>query len=274
MMDYVTITNESNGESLSISYHDPANGYMMTDTEGLGPLENSVLYSEYADQPGAGFQSVKPQLRQIIFHIELLHDGSIAAKRKQLYKLVSSGALTMSFVTDEDTYTITGRRETIEGSMFGEDNIYIVTVLCMDPYFTVGEGTGVVTGPIKLGLVDESYFTLVNEGDIAVGAKFHFVNKRSVLKTIESITVVNADGNNTALLNASMPGLQDNFTYDSRIGHRGTFLNEQVNNRYFYTFYNNWSTLLPGDNTIIIAHNYNVTNAELTVTHYPKVGFI
>lgn len=219
MIKSVTIVNPKS-ETLVMELANPwESGIAIQNIEGLGPGKVTVNTSEYATIDGSYFQSTRMPQRNIVFTLKPMALPSVEESRLKIYQFFPIKKLiTMLFKTDQRTAQIEGIVESNEPTIFSENEITQISIICYDPYFyELGDTQTVFSGVQPLfefpfenaSLTSKELIfgqfrldTRVNflyEGDMDTG----FVITIHAVGTADGITIYNTDTQESIEINTS-----------------------------------------------------------------------
>lgn len=169
------------GDLLGLTLQDPADGIILAEVEGVGPVKASLVSSDYARIPGASFRSARREKRDLTFKFDLESDDlnySVQDLRQRLYKFfMPQSPVNLRFYDSSGTSVdIAGRVETFETPLFAQEPSAAIGVQCYDPDFidtTLITETGSTT---FTGLETPIYY----EGSVSSGVNFKLLVNRSI----------------------------------------------------------------------------------------------
>lgn len=119
-------------------------GFYIKEITGLGPVSAEFSTSSRARFDGLRLQNVRKGVRNIVMTVGLLtghHTRTVESLRHQLYLSYPVGQevnLTINREGLQDLH-ITGVVESVEDAIFSREPEMVVSVVCMNPYYRVGE---------------------------------------------------------------------------------------------------------------------------------------
>jgi hypothetical protein len=152
----------------------PTSKYVIRDVGGLGPVKAGIATSDLAGQDGKVFQGASVDSRNITLTLGYRPDFgaglTVQDLRRSLYAhFAPKRAVKMYFWSDDfQTVIINGYVESCEPNIFSEDPEVVVSIICVDPYFTALADT------VKNGTCGTN-LSWTYEGDVEVGFLWHIV---------------------------------------------------------------------------------------------------
>ena len=145
MVKSLTITNPK-GEKLLLTLTDPwSSGLAVKNIDGLGPSKGLINTTELATMDGGMFNSSRILTRQIVMTLVLMtnpdhvHTQTIENVRHHMYKFFPVKKRINVRVTtdnrDSDTY---GYVESVEPTIWSEQEAVQISILCADPFLYAG----------------------------------------------------------------------------------------------------------------------------------------
>lgn len=190
MLNQVNVTSMQ-GEILQLVLADVADGFVLEDIGGLGPVKATLVTTGFANQDGVQPQSAKREQRDLSFKIGLEPQDSsttVAQLRQRLYNFfMTKSWVTVEFLgalPDDDVVPLlVGQVESCEPDMFTQEPMINVAVTCFNPDFVdpdVVTVTGNTTSGTTPGTVDYV-------GSIETGVVF----KLNVNRSISAFSIFN-----------------------------------------------------------------------------------
>lgn len=148
-------------------------GFYIKEITGLGPVSAELSTTSRARFDGLRLQNVRKGVRNIVMTVGLLtghHTRTVESLRHELYFAFPAGRevnLTINREGLTDLH-ITGIVESVEDTIFSREPEVIVSVVCMDPYYRVGQPNIVTTSWGKIWTVNN---TINYEGNIPSGVR-------------------------------------------------------------------------------------------------------
>jgi hypothetical protein len=144
MIKSVTITNYL-GESIKMELECPEkSGFLIQNIEGLGPGKATINSTELATSDGSLFNSARLNSRNIVFTLKLLDVPTVETVRQKTYKYFPiKKRVHILIETDNRLCGIYGQVESNEPTMFTNEEITQISIICPDPYFYSFGGTNV-----------------------------------------------------------------------------------------------------------------------------------
>lgn len=148
--------------------------YVIKDIDGLGPVKTDLSKYTNVIDPGSTILSARDQERNIVikfgFEPDYAAASDISSLRRELYSVFMPGSIVELTLTDDvlGVFTITGRVETHDPTIFAKEPEVQVSIICADPYFKKVGATVVEILPIA-----ES-FVLTYTGTAPTGIIFEF----------------------------------------------------------------------------------------------------
>lgn len=128
------------GALLALPIFDPSTGYVVTDIEGLDPVDAQLTSSALAGMDGEVLQASRFNARDIVFRIDLKEEYtslSTGGLRANLYKffMPKTRIAMRFFVEGMPTTEIVGHVEKLESPRFVQEPYAYISVRCFDPDF-------------------------------------------------------------------------------------------------------------------------------------------
>ena len=125
------------GTLLTLPLEDAANGLIITDIDGLGPVKATIVSSAFAKRDGTQFQSARREERNITMRIRLEPDYSVDSVqdlRERVYDFfMTKSQVSLRFINSNDLEVdISGRVETCEPAIFSKEPEMNISILCFD----------------------------------------------------------------------------------------------------------------------------------------------
>lgn len=136
MIKSLTVTNYL-GESLKLELTCPEkSGFAVKNIDGIGPGKADIHVTEMATGDGSIYNSSRLNTRNIVLSLKLLEKPTIEAMRHESYKYFPiKTQVTLLFETDNRKCQIIGQVESNESTIFSDDEIAQISIICPDPYF-------------------------------------------------------------------------------------------------------------------------------------------
>lgn len=176
------------GLLLSLPIFDPTEGLLVTNVEGLDPVDATLVYSSMANQDDEQEQSSKRQKRNIILTVALEPDwatGRVKDLRARLYQFfMPKSQVRLRFISDDmPDVEIVGRVETFNSPLFSQEPTATISILSAKSNFA-GLDTISIPGNTTAGSteLDHTY-----DGSIETGGLFRL----SVNRTMSGFSIYN-----------------------------------------------------------------------------------
>lgn len=136
MIKSVTVTNPKR-ESLKMELSNPASsGLMITNIEGLGPSNASIITNDLATIDGSIFSSARQGNRNIVMTLAMWPGEDIETMRQKTYRYFPiKKNITLRVETDNKLVECTGYVESNTPVIFTEQEYTQISIICPDPYF-------------------------------------------------------------------------------------------------------------------------------------------
>lgn len=136
MIKSITITNEQH-ESIKLELSDPwSSGFLVTNVDGLGPVNATINMKELAIGDGAIYNSARVGARNIVLSLRFLEMPTIEDVRLKSYRYFPvKKQVTILIETDNRMCETTGRVESNEPTIFSDAEGCQISILCPNPYF-------------------------------------------------------------------------------------------------------------------------------------------
>lgn len=140
MITKIDVTN-SRGNILTLPMIEEDNPYLISDIDGLDPVDATLVSSSYAGVDGEIFQSAKRAARNIVMKLDLDPDfisNTFTTLRQNLYRyLMPKSLVKLRLYQDTGLYVdIQGRVEKLTSPLFDQDPTVNVSIMCYQPDFT------------------------------------------------------------------------------------------------------------------------------------------
>lgn len=268
LLNTLQVTN-SRGQVLNLPLDDVSSGFIVTNIDGLDPVEATLVSSSFANLDGEEYKSSKRTTRNIKITLGLDPDFStsdVKALRDQLYsffmpKTVANMVFTMfdkysdSVVTQYKSFNIAGRIETFVSPMWAKDPTVDISLICYDPDFLDPAPT-IFSGVTTDGLSLVPPYTLTYDGSVDSGVLFtlspeHSLTAFSIYQTLPDGSLAQADFTSIlaagdVLTMSSVPGAK--YVRVAVSGGLGGIASAL----YSMSPQSAWLTLQPGDNILVV----------------------
>ena len=210
--------------------------YIVTSVDGLAPAAANINTTKIATYDGSVINSRSVEKRNIVITVYL--NGSIESNRQALYAFFApTRPVTLEYVNDGRHLWIDGYVESFEGSFFSRAEMFQISVICPDPYFSSRvERTVTHSGT--------SSFTVNNQGDAPCGMLITLTASGAVQAPEISV--------NGETFSAVVEMTSGNvLTVNTRKGHKACMLG---NDNVLYAVPPGavWVQLKPGQNTVTV----------------------
>ena len=262
----------SQGDLLSFQLDDETSGFNVQNIDGLDPVKATLVSSGFAGVDGEQYQSARRETRNIKLTIGLDPDpltDTVRDLRKRLYGFfMPKSEVTLTFFDDDGpTVNIVGRVESLETTLFAQEPVVDISIICFDPDFY--NPTSVhLTGNTTSGTADivVDYDGTVDTGTVII------IN---VNRTLSEFTIYHQPPNDDLRqLDFSAPLVSgDVLTISSVTGDKGVTLNRTgtvSSLLYGMSPQSSWIEFMPGENRI---HIYAVgAGVPYTIDYVAKYG--
>lgn len=252
------------GASISFSFNNPSNGYLIKSIEGLDPVRANIVSSGFASQDGEVFQSSRREKRNPIIRLGFIPDYtdfSVSDLRNALYDyFLPKAYVTLRFYdTDGDTYELSGYVETFDAPLFVKEPEATISILSMDPDFVDPELVVREKTTSSSPVIDSFDY----EGTVSSGVVFRLFPDREMT----GFTIYNeVAGYPTQSLQFVGEILEDDLITLSTIsGNKyARVIRDSVESSILYGIspYSDWITLYPGINNL----RYTAEGASIPIT--------
>ena len=135
MIRTVNVTNYR-GETLAIELANPySSGFAVTKITGLGPNKATINTVDIATSDGSVFNSARVDPRNIVMTIMFAGNDIEELRRKSYRYFPLKKQLSLEFITDKRSATITGYVESNEPDIFSKTENTQISIVCPYPYF-------------------------------------------------------------------------------------------------------------------------------------------
>lgn len=136
MIKSVYVTNYM-GDSLLLPLSDyTESGIVITEIDGIGPVEADVHTTDYATRDGSVFNSARVQNRTVVLTLRPMEHPTVEDMRHRIYKFFPvKREVKMEVITDRRDAYVTGYVESVEPTIFSNEEEVEVSIVCPDPYF-------------------------------------------------------------------------------------------------------------------------------------------
>jgi Siphovirus-type tail component, C-terminal domain/Phage tail protein RIFT-related domain len=236
------------GDLLSLPLGDISGGYSVQEVAGLDPVKATIVSSAFASTDGEQYQSSRRESRNITMKLGIETDyvtNSVRSLRKKLYGyFLPKSVVNLRFYDDDDfVVNIEGRVESCETSLFSEETVTDISILCFDPDF-LDNNLSVLPGSTVSSTVE----TLIDyEGEIETG----FVFTLNINRTLTEFTLYNRGEDNIV----QSFDVQASFVAGDIVSISTVFGNKYVTltrsgttSSLLYAQSGSWLELMPGSN--------------------------
>lgn len=205
MLTLVSVTN-ARGDTLQLPLLDSSAGYVVSDLEGLDPVNATLTSSSVAQVDGATYQNAQRGTRNITMTLGFKPDfvtNTVQSLKSALYDyLLTKANINLGFYMDGALYAVTaGQVETFNNTLFSADPAVDISIICYDPDFY---GPSVISASLDT-VSDTSFTTVSYTGTTEAGVIFTLSIDRDDLtgftiynttpdNTQQKMSVVNTDG--------------------------------------------------------------------------------
>lgn len=244
----------SQGNLISFQFDDDDSGFLVQNIDGLDPVKATLTSSSFAGVDGEQYQSARRETRNIKLTVGLEPNpltDSVRDLRKQLYGyFMPKSEVTLTFYDDDGpTVSIVGRVESFESSLFSQEPVVDISLICYDPDFidpVIVHLTGNTTSSTSETVVE--YDGTVDTGTIIT---------LNVNRTLSDFSIYHQPPNDDLRqLDFSAPLVAgDVLVISSVVGDKGVTLTRggvQSSLLYGMSPQSSWIEFMPGDNKIRI----------------------
>jgi hypothetical protein len=242
----------------------------ITNIDGLDPVKASAITTPYGTLDGESFDGIQVPSRNIVLTLRPNPDWTTWSPedlRQLIYAyFMPKNAIKLIFTSDElDPVEIDGVIDGVEANPFSQDPEFLVSLICVDPYFQAVTETVVTGTTIRPG---GTLTTITNDGNIEVGIRLTVTYVSG--SNANSVQVQSGDPSYTTFDVEVEPEIQSSQPFDmcsiptkkfARIVYAGLGL--PVYLTHAVAEGSVWPTLKPGDNDIGIVTPVGVQNWEL-----------
>lgn len=242
----------------------------ITNIDGLDPVKANAITTPYGTLDGESFDGIQVPSRNIVLTLRPNPDWSTwspEALRQLIYAyFMPKHSIKLVFTSDElPVVEITGIVESVEANPFSQDPEFLISIICVDPYFQEVEETTASGFTIRPG---GTLDLITYEGNIEVG--FRLFVTFSAVPFAYSVQVQSGDPDYTTFDVEVEPGIQNGQPFEmcsiptkkfARIVYEAMGLPVYLTHAIAENSV--WPTLKPGDNNIGIVTNAGVQNWEM-----------
>lgn len=134
-------------EQLELPLQDfSVSGIAFAGADGIGPVRATMFMTEYGYRDGSFFRGSRTGSRDMTLNLKPLLP-TVETARNKIYKMLVIGQeVSVRFVTDTKDLITRGYVESVEPSIFSDDERVIVGISCPSPYWeTYGGGVAIAT---------------------------------------------------------------------------------------------------------------------------------
>lgn len=240
------------GNILDLPLDDPSSGLVVTDIEGLDPVNATLVSSNFAGTDGEQFHSARREKRNIKLKIGLEPDyvtTSVKDLRKRLYAyLMPKSEVMLRFhSTDGSPVDIWGRVESNQSPQFVQEPAADISIVCFNPDFF--DPTIITIPGMSTDLGTET--PILYDGSVETGFLFNM----NVDRTLGEFTIYHRppDGSLRIVDFAAPLVAGDQLLISSVTGAKGAFLTHLGSDSsvlYGISPQSPWLELEPGENRI------------------------
>lgn len=267
----VSVVTENN-QTFEFTLRDFSAPYRITNIEGLDPVKASIVSSNFGSADGGQYQSSRRDQRNILMELVYNPDyltNDVASLRKDLYLgLAPKSRVRLRF---EDsigpTVETIGWVESFESSMFAQDPIATLSILCFDPDFY-----NVAPTIVPLSSVNDTTENQINYvGNTDTG----FLVSLNVDRSITDVTLIHKDGANN-IRSIEFTGTLiagDLLEINTVVGAKGAWRTRdgfRTSVLYSISPQSIWTRLYPGWNSVRLY--IPGSPIPYTITYYEKFG--
>lgn len=134
-------------ESLEIPLQDfSVSGIALVGADGIGPVKATMFMTEYGYRYGGFFRGSRTGSRDMTLTFKPMLP-TVETARNRLYRIFTIGEeISVRFITDTKDIVIRGYVESVDPSIFAQDERVVVGIACPTPYWELyGGGVAVAT---------------------------------------------------------------------------------------------------------------------------------
>ncbi len=136
MLKTVRVTNHLDESLLLTMGSSVGSGLLITNIEGLGPVEATVNVSDYVTMDGGFYNSAHVSSRNIVLTLGMTFCPTIEDSRLVTYRYFPvKKPVKLTFETDNRLVDIVGYVESNEPTIFSKEQQTQISIICPDPYF-------------------------------------------------------------------------------------------------------------------------------------------
>lgn len=288
-------------ESLELPLQDfSGSGIALVGADGIGPVKATMFMTEYGYRDGGFLRGSRTGSRDMTLTFKPMLPTVEEARNRLYHMLVIGEEVSVRFVTDTKDVVIRGYVESLEPSIFAQDERVVAGISCPTPYWeTYGGGVAVATSAESSSRAFEFEFenpvdtkTLIfgtvlnaggvnvrNYGEIAVVPDISITD----IKRPSSLTVTDNRGGSFTISSRGFGSAYSSAAFTSirlyndrgRRVARGTLANGKSEDISYAIKVspNGWPSAYPGDNNFtlsIVKTTANVGDANLSVSFVPQ----
>lgn len=271
------------GFLLSMPLGAVTSGIFVAEIQGLDPVKATIVSTSYAMIDGAQYHASRREARNIKLKLGLEPDyinEDPRDVRNRLYGFfMPKTTVDLRFVMDDSTaYLISGRVESFESSVFSQEPMVDISIICFDPDFILGNIEDQYSDVDYQGLYSTTSIVgtnVENIGTVETGILLQFTPDRAVSSfTLYSTT--EAEGTQSMAFTLSMLAFDtlqvSTIPGAKKIEHyRSSNLLGSV--LYALSPQSDWIKLLPGDNEIRMYESGSGADPlYYLIGHYTRFG--
>lgn len=273
MLKELVIQNES-GMRFTLPLTHGKKYYRVESIEGLGPVKATLVSSDFAQMDGSLFQSGRRDVREIKFTISLIPDyvNETAATLRQTmyYFFLPKSKVRLFFKGHNDkVFTIEGRIESLEPSLFSKETEVDVNVVCFNPDFEA-DSPSVFMGNTTSTMTPLELFY---HGNVSTGFIFRMTPNRA----LNGFTIYHRSMSNTEMQMDYQGPVKagDEITINTIVGSKEVMLKDSATGLSYSTLYylslsSKWIQLTTSTNAIRVYSDGDPI--PYTIEYTPKYG--
>lgn len=269
MLIGVTVTNQNRSDipDLEILMRG-GDDYSVVFIDGLTPVKAEVSSAAYAGIPGEHIQGSRVGKRNIVLTLDprpsYSTGGTVESVRKRLYNYLSpQSKVDLSFLTETNTYNISGIVESFESPLFVQLPRFQISILC-DAYFTGPEVKVVEETTDNAGVT-----VVINDGDVPVPFVVTAAMQHAT-KVASGFTLSGGDGSFNPLQIVSSLPAQSSVAVNSEPGSKDVILNSIDPMIQHMVRGSGWPQLAPGYNEIKTQFTGGVGSNSVVISYLER----
>lgn len=279
------------GETLVLPLNDfSKSGIVITNVEGIGPVEATINTTDYAALDGGFFNSSRVNNRNIVMTLRPMELPTVEETRHKIYRFFPvKRQVKIEVITDTRDVVAIGYVESADPVIFSKEEEVEVSIICPDPYFysasyysvafmgaekmfefpLMNEGAlpTLIMGEVR----ENNIRTIEYSGDYDIGLDLHLVFRGEAtgirIHNLENNTFLTVD--ETKIFDGIQP--LDELVIITRRGAKNAYIirnGDMINAINAIDINSDWLELHIGTNTIVFTAETGQDNVEFSV-EYP-----